>query len=218
MSLVVLAIAVAPAVIVVIVAGETHSRAKTVFAAVVAAAVGVFTGNPAYMLLDLVCVAAALVVGWKMTDSRQYQTAEQIAAEEARRRAEQEASERQWREIVHAAKGLVILGAAAAAGAYFWFFMREAPADRAGPASYSAAPSPGPAPPAVHQGAAADVQTRPASRPREKLTPAPRQARPAYTEPPPSTRPTYDAEASEKLRVCLEKQGSGGMAACLGQI
>lgn len=54
-------IALIPALGVFVVAAITESRAKTTIAAVVAAAVGVLTGNPAYMALDLVFVA---VVYW----------------------------------------------------------------------------------------------------------------------------------------------------------
>lgn len=54
-------IALIPAFSVFVVAAITESRAKTTIAAVVAAAVGVLTGNPAYMALDLLFVG---VVYW----------------------------------------------------------------------------------------------------------------------------------------------------------
>lgn len=52
-------IALIPALGVFVVAAITDSRAKTTIAAVVAAAVGVLTGNPAYMALDLLFVGVA---------------------------------------------------------------------------------------------------------------------------------------------------------------
>lgn len=54
-------IALIPALGVFVVAALSESRAKTTVAALIAAAVGVLTGNPAYMALDLLCVG---VVYW----------------------------------------------------------------------------------------------------------------------------------------------------------
>lgn len=54
-------LALIPALGVFVVAAITESKAKTSIAAVVAAAIGVVTGNPAYMALDLLFVA---VVYW----------------------------------------------------------------------------------------------------------------------------------------------------------
>jgi len=55
----ILLIALIPAAIVFFVAVGTESKAKTTVAALIAAAIGVFTGNPAYMALDIVAVIAA---------------------------------------------------------------------------------------------------------------------------------------------------------------
>jgi hypothetical protein len=54
-------IALIPALGVFVVAAITESRAKTTIAAAVAAAIGILTGNPAYMALDLLFV---VVVYW----------------------------------------------------------------------------------------------------------------------------------------------------------
>ncbi len=67
----ILLIALIPAVIVFFVAVGTESKAKTTVAALIAAAIGVFTGNPAYMVLDIVTVIAAywlaMTVVWDTT-------------------------------------------------------------------------------------------------------------------------------------------------------
>lgn len=56
MSLTVLLIALVPALAVVLIAGTTRSMVWTSLAALVAAGVGVLTGNPAYLVLDVLAV------------------------------------------------------------------------------------------------------------------------------------------------------------------
>ncbi len=67
----ILLIALIPAVIVFLVAVGTESKAKTTVAALIAAALGVFTGNPAYMVLDVAAVGfaywLAMSVVWDTT-------------------------------------------------------------------------------------------------------------------------------------------------------
>jgi hypothetical protein len=55
----VLLIALIPALAVLITSFVTDSKSKTTIAAIIAAAIGVFTGNPVYALFDLVLVAGA---------------------------------------------------------------------------------------------------------------------------------------------------------------
>lgn len=55
----ILLIALVPAVIVFFIAVGTESKFKTTVAALIAAAIGVLTGNPAYMALDIIAVIVA---------------------------------------------------------------------------------------------------------------------------------------------------------------
>lgn len=64
MSLQVLAIAVIPAVLVVLVAAVTHSRALTLLTALLAAAFAIFYGRSGYTVLDLLVLAAGCWVAW----------------------------------------------------------------------------------------------------------------------------------------------------------
>ena len=64
MSAIVILIAAAPAVAVVAVALYTKSKLATFIAAVIAATLGVVTGSPAYIALDLLFVAVATYLAW----------------------------------------------------------------------------------------------------------------------------------------------------------
>jgi len=55
----VLLIALVPAVVVILIAVGTKSKTKTTVVALIVAALGIFTGNPAYTALDVVAVALA---------------------------------------------------------------------------------------------------------------------------------------------------------------
>jgi len=57
-------IALVPAAIVFLVAVGTQSKGKAIVAAVVAGAVGIFSGNPAYILLDVGSVMIAVSIAW----------------------------------------------------------------------------------------------------------------------------------------------------------
>ncbi len=57
-------IAAVPALVVAIVASTTGSRFATALTAAIAIALGVFTGNPIYALLDVGAVAVALYLSW----------------------------------------------------------------------------------------------------------------------------------------------------------
>ena len=70
MSLLVFLIAAVPAAAVVLVAEKTRSKAAIIAAASVAVAVGVLTGNPAYVGVDLVCVGVALLISWQIAKTQ----------------------------------------------------------------------------------------------------------------------------------------------------
>ena len=92
MSLLVFLIAAVPAAAVVLVAEKTRSKAAIIAAASVAVAVGVFTGNPAYVGVDLVCVGVALLISWQIAKTPIDRTPEEI---ERRRLARIKAEEDQ---------------------------------------------------------------------------------------------------------------------------
>lgn len=70
MGLIVFAIAAAPTVFVYLVGLKGYSRGNLYAAAVVAGAVGVFTGNPVYAGLDLFFVLLGLYFGYQTQSSR----------------------------------------------------------------------------------------------------------------------------------------------------
>lgn len=92
MSLLVFLIAAVPAAAVVLVAEKTRSKAAIIAAASVAVAVGVLTGNPAYVGVDLVCVGVALLISWQIAKTPIDRTPEEI---ERRRLARIKAEEDQ---------------------------------------------------------------------------------------------------------------------------
>lgn len=62
----ILLIAIIPAVVVFFIAVGTGSKVKTTFAALIAAALGVITGNPIYMALDVAAVGLAYWLAMKV--------------------------------------------------------------------------------------------------------------------------------------------------------
>lgn len=88
MSLVVFLIAALPAVGVVVVAEKTRNKGAVVVAALVAAALGVLTGNPAYLGVDLLCVGIAIFISWNITNTPIYRTPEEIATAQEKARLE----------------------------------------------------------------------------------------------------------------------------------
>lgn len=92
MSPLVFAIAALPALVVIYVACNTRSKAAIVLTAILAAGVGVLTGNPTYMGVDLVCVAFALYISWNIAKTPLERTPEEI---ERRRLARIKAQEDQ---------------------------------------------------------------------------------------------------------------------------
>ena len=82
MSLAVWSIALLHGFFVLIVADMTKSRAAIVCAAIVAAAVGLLTGDPVYIFIDLLCVGAATIFCWKSAEKIDYRTPSEIRAAE----------------------------------------------------------------------------------------------------------------------------------------
>lgn len=87
MSETVFLIAVIPALIVVAAGLISRNKVRTAWVAAAMGSVGAWTGSPAYMLVDVVCVAAAYlwVIGviQKRNERRALQTRERIAADHA---------------------------------------------------------------------------------------------------------------------------------------
>ena len=67
----ILLIALAPAVAVLLIAILSQRKRATIIAALVAAAVGLFTGNLVYAALDIAAVAGATWLAWRNVDFRQ---------------------------------------------------------------------------------------------------------------------------------------------------
>lgn len=86
MSLVVFLIATLPAVGVVLVANKTRNKGAVVVAALVAAALGALTGNPAYLGVDLLCVGIATYISWNITNTPIYRTPHDIAVTQEKAR------------------------------------------------------------------------------------------------------------------------------------
>ena len=91
MSLLVFLIAAIPAAVVVLVAKKTRNKAAIIATALVAVALGVLTGNPAYMGVDLVCVAVAVLISWQIAGTPIERTQEEIERQRlARIKAEED--------------------------------------------------------------------------------------------------------------------------------
>ena len=100
MSLLIFAIAAVPAAFVLFVADKTRSKSAIVLTATVAAAVGVLTGNPAYLGLDLIFVGIALFIAWNIAKTPLQRTPEEI---ERRRleRIQAEEAQAKWDKAVN---------------------------------------------------------------------------------------------------------------------
>ena len=64
MSLIVWSLALLHGFFVLIVAEFTHSKTAVILTAIIAAAIGVFTGDPVYIFIDTLCVVAATYYCW----------------------------------------------------------------------------------------------------------------------------------------------------------
>jgi hypothetical protein len=117
MSWVVFLIALIPAIGVVVVAEKTRSKGAFLVAALVAAGLGVLTGNPAYLGIDLLFVGFAIYVSWQITKTPIYRTPEEIAAAQEKAQLEQlkaeEAAAKRKKTITEFFQGALTLGAAA---------------------------------------------------------------------------------------------------------
>lgn len=129
MSMVVFLIAVVPAIGVVAVAEKTKNRGAVVVAALAAATLGVVTGSPAYMGIDLLCVGIATWISWEITKKKTiYRTPEEIAAAQEAARLErikaQEAEIKRNKAITEFFQTALVLGAVALF--LFWKFWEPA--------------------------------------------------------------------------------------------
>ena len=94
MSLVVFLIAALPAVAVVVVAETTRNKAAIVAAAIVAATLGLLTGNPAFVGVDLLAVALALYISWNIAKTPLPRSPEELERRRLARIAAEEAQAR----------------------------------------------------------------------------------------------------------------------------
>ena len=115
MSWIVFLIAVVPAIGIVVIAEKTRSKGAVLAAAIVAAGLGLLTGNPAYIGIDLLFVGIATYISLNITKKPIYRTPEEIAAAQEKSRlariAEQEAKARQKKSIAEFFQGALMLGA-----------------------------------------------------------------------------------------------------------
>ena len=112
----ILAIAAIPAVAVAVISSTTGSRMATLLAALIAVAVGLLTGNPAYAALDVGCVAIAIWLSWPQADPKKVQA---TATKRAAQRAYYESAEYKRKENLW-----TVVGGVAMVGGYllylFW--------------------------------------------------------------------------------------------------
>lgn len=145
MSWIVFLIAVVPAIGVVVIAEKTRSKGAVVAAAIVAAGLGLLTGNPAYIGIDLLFVSIATYISWGITKTPIYRTPEENAAAQEKARlariAEQEAKARQEKAIAEFFQGALMLGAIALV--LFWkFWQPSAPQENTTNAAMQPQPQP----------------------------------------------------------------------------
>lgn len=113
MSLLVFAIAAVPAAFVLFVADKTRSKPAIVLTAAVAAAVGVLTGNPAYLGLDLIFVGVALFIAWNIAKTPLQRTPEEIERRRLARIQTEEAQAKWDKAVSEFIKNALIVGAVA---------------------------------------------------------------------------------------------------------
>lgn len=185
MSLVVLFIALLPAVVVVVIAEKTRSKGAVVVAALIAAAVGFFTGNPTYIFVDLLFVGIATWIAWSITNTPIYRSPEEIAAAQEKARLEriqeQEAEERFEKALAKFFQGAVVV--IAIGGFFLWKSLQPSTSQ------HDANNTAGVRPPAQQ---ALSQPTRPEARP-----PKPKQAK--------SSRPSKASQRNAKKPPAAEK-------------
>ena len=126
MTWMVFLIAVIPAIGVVVVAEKTHNKGAVIAAAIAAAGLGLLTGNPTYIGVDLLFVGIATFVSWNIASKPVYLTQEEmaVASEKARlvRIAEQEAAVKRDKAVAEFFRAALVLGAIALF--FFWKFLQ----------------------------------------------------------------------------------------------
>lgn len=135
MSLVVFLIAALPAVGVFVVAEKTRNKGAVVVAALVAAALGALTGNPAYLGVDLLFVGIAVFISWNITNTPIYRTPQEIADAQEKARLERiqaaEAAAKRDKAIAEFLQGAVVI--CVIGGFFFWKFWEPTAPARATP-------------------------------------------------------------------------------------
>ncbi len=104
MSLAVWSIALAHAFFVLIVADFTKRKAAVAIAAVISGTIGLLVGDPVYIAIDLLGVAAATYWCWNDIDKNQRLSPEQIAEAKEKKRLKRIAEEEAARKFEEAAQ------------------------------------------------------------------------------------------------------------------
>lgn len=151
MSWIVFLIALIPAIGVVVVAEKTRSKGAFSVAAIVAAGLGLLTGNPEYIGIDLLFVGIATYISWNITKSPVYRSPEEIAAAQEIARLErikaEEAAVKRNKDLTEFFQATLALGAIAFF--LFWkFWQPSAPQTNGANATTQLQPQPVAAQPA----------------------------------------------------------------------
>lgn len=203
MSLAVWSIALAHAFFVLIVADFTKRKAAVAIAAVISGTIGLLVGDPVYITIDLLGVAAATYWCWNDIDKNQRLSPEQIAEAKEKKRLKRIAEEEAARKFEEAAQkffqGALVLGGLAAF--IYWKSLETR--------TYQ--PPPSNTAPAAHQ---KQNVTKPAS------TPSPPQQVKKTGSTNPAQGSQHNAKKKERpkkspVERCLELQDDQAMVACL---
>lgn len=166
MSLVVFLIAALPAVAVVVVAETTRNKAAIVAAAIVAATLGLLTGNPAFVGVDLLAVALALYISWNIAKTPLPRSPEELERRRLARIAAEEAQARWDKACNEFLKYALVVGVVAGFLAIkFW-----TPAPPAQPVQATAPPAAAQAAKPTAPPAAAQTAKKPPPKPSKPRT------------------------------------------------
>lgn len=212
MSVMVLLIAFVPAIAVVVATEFTHNRAVIVGIAMVAAAIGVLTGSPIYMLLDLLFVGGALYIAWQLTAKSDYELKLEREAREAQERERQAkiAAERAQAAKTKSGGGAsTLLGLVVIAG---WIFSIWKPWSPEPPKP----PKPSAQPAVVTSAPAVATQAPPKVAP-VKQKPQAQPTKPASQRPPSKQKPEVPRQTQPPKQMvdCLLMQSDKEMVRCL---
>lgn len=212
MSVMVLLIAFVPAIAVVVATEFTHNRVVIVGIAMVAAAIGVLTGSPIYMLLDLLFVGGALYIAWQLTAKSDYELKLEREAREAQERERQAkiAAERAQAAKTKSGGGAsTLLGLVVIAG---WIFSIWKPWSPEPPKP----PKPSAQPAVVTSAPAVATQAPPKVAP-VKQKPQAQPTKPASQRPPSKQKPEVPRQTQPPKQMvdCLLMQSDKEMVRCL---